>query len=439
MAHFISDEEMEKMAPQQRAPGFISDDEMHEHESKSQERPWYSVTPGGLARGAIDAIPAISTIAGGLMGNVPGAGLGYSGGKEIADTLKNRLLGDAPTSTDPVEQAKRVAGNTLNGATMEMGGQALGSAIGSAAKSLKGVGENFAVRATGATGKQAAEFAPGTGRELLDTGVVGFGNTPADVATKASAQLESKGKDIGKIIDDLTSSGVTGSRNDLVAGLQSKIDELGTDPAQAQVVKQLEGIKANVAAGPEAPTLRQIENTKKGFQGMVNWADPEGSAAKASAADMYKKKSEELIGQSDAEKARRFIEAKRGYGIMAPVAEAAERRAATTSQSPFGGLADLASVGAGGAAGGPVGGAATLLAKKALFPRVNSSVAVGADQASKFLMSRPAFQQLATKSPQAFNSLASNLSEGGSMSKVAQPGQQPVDDDKAKQSFLDGN
>lgn len=129
------------------------------HASK-EERPWYSVSGEGLVRGAIDAIPIVGGIGGGLLGtpvagpvgSVGGAGMGYAGGKELADILKNRLLGDKATSVNPIEQAKRVAGNLTEGATMEMGGQLAGKAISAAGPAIKNTIDDVASAPLGQDG-----------------------------------------------------------------------------------------------------------------------------------------------------------------------------------------------------------------------------------------------------------------------------------------------
>jgi hypothetical protein len=66
---------------------------------------------------------------GGPMGTVAGAGLGYAGAKElikVADTI----AGEGGPKESMAQAGVRQAQNALEGATMELGGQALGKAIG---------------------------------------------------------------------------------------------------------------------------------------------------------------------------------------------------------------------------------------------------------------------------------------------------------------------
>jgi hypothetical protein len=95
-----------------------------------------------VGRGATGAIPAITGAAGGAIGAtaggpvgaVGGAGLGYAGGKEMQGILNHYLFNDEIPDTNPMKQAARVANNTAEGATMEMGGQALAAGAKAVAK-----------------------------------------------------------------------------------------------------------------------------------------------------------------------------------------------------------------------------------------------------------------------------------------------------------------
>lgn len=356
-----------------------------------------------LTRATIDTVlPAGGAIGAGLiatpesagLATVPAAAVGYAGGKQAARLLNHYLLGDDAGAQDLSGLAKQTAGDLGEGATAEVGGQALGAAAPYAGKALSNFAENAALNATGATAAQAQKFAPGTGRALLDNGIVKFGQSQRGVADAAQNALDATGSKIGQIIDELTAKGATGSKADLVAGIQSKIDQLGSDPAQAQVVKQLEGIKADVSAGPDGPSLRQIEDTKRGFQGMVNYANPEGNAAKAAAADVYKNAGENVVSQADPASAGAFGDAKTLYGQLSPVAAAGAKRTAQLNQASPAGLTDMVSYGVGGVPG--------VIAKKAILPRVSSSAAVTADKVSQMLLKSPEMSALSQRSPQAF-------------------------------------
>lgn len=534
---------------------------------------WGKVKSGAreLRDATVDELPLLGGMAGGIlgtpadlvagpMGNVAGAAAGYTGGQ----ALKNAINGYIAPEKAPhglAETAESLGTAPLKGAALEVGGQAVNKAIGAGAglvapyvkpylneagelivggmnrmgKYVGDKAEKLALRATGATGAQASRFAPGTGRALLDNGIVKFGRTPEGVADAASAALDETGTKIGGIVDDIsaknsenlaklqaersrlesliegeeskastgassarppppeppTASGgreidlrakkqmvptlapeeptwetggdglsadlgktfdankstaqlagesegsrlsglldasrppvpppelsvalpsgqgsaeylaalksqledvnyainsTPGNKGDLMAALQRKINELGSDPAQAQVVRQLEAIKESVSNGPQLPTMRQLEDTKAGFQGMVNWANPEGNAAKAAAADVYRQAGESVAKGAGPEAAKSFTDAKALYGQLKPVAAAAERRASTLNQSPPGGLLDVASAGAGAAVAGAPGAVITPVARRVLAPRAASSMASAANSLSQVLQKSP--------------------------------------------------
>ena len=173
------------------------------------------------------------------------------------------------------------------------------------------------------------------------------------------------------------------------------------DPAQSQVVKQLEGIQADIASGKTMPSLAQTETSKRGFQSMVNYANPEGNAAKAAAADVYRTAGETAAQKADPELAQQFMDAKKMYGQLSPVAEAGEKRAFQVQQSPTGGLGDMISYGVGGIPG--------VIAKKLVMPRVNSTAASSAD----FLA------QVLTKTPEVFGKWAPALQQAASRGPVS--------------------
>ena len=358
-------------------------------------------------------LPLAGTIGGGIagegVGSIPLAAAGNVAGTEAASWLNHAIYGDEAPTYNSVNDAKRIAGEGVEGALTEVGGKVIGAVanpvVKSAGKWLGEAAETQAVKATGATGVQARQFAPGTGRALLDNGVVGFGRSQAEIADAADAVLGDQGNVIQKTIDELTNKGAGSNSADLAAGIQAKIDELAGDPAQSTVIKQLEAIKADVEAGKVAPSLAQTEETKRGFQGMVNYANPEGNVAKAAAADVYRQAGEASAQKVDGDLADKFLDAKKLYGQLKPVADASERRALQLQQSPTGGLGDMVAYGVGGVPG--------VVAKKLLYGRIDSSMASVADSLSTML----------TKNPNAFGKwapvLMTRMSTGGQTSLSA--------------------
>lgn len=368
---------------------------------------------GGAVGGAAGLLGAgIPTLGFGAPGGaVVGSGLGYAGG-QAAKNFINSLIAPEKAPQTAGEIAESMAMAPVLGADQELGGQALGAAATAARnapfikpflddagqlvingfnKAGKFVGdkaEKLAVSATGATGKQASQFADGTGRTLLDKGIVKFGRSQSGIAEAASDALDAEGGKIGSIVKGLSDKGAVGSREELVQGLQSKIAELGDNPGEAETVRKLKSILDDVAAGPEAPSLKAMEDTKRSFQSKVNYTDPDAQAAKAAAADLYKTQAEQIATKADPEAGQAFQEAKSMFGQLRPVADAAERRAMTTAQSPTGGLLDYVAYGTAGVPG--------VVAKKLVMPRVNSSLASSANGLAQMLQASPqAFGQFA--------------------------------------------
>jgi hypothetical protein len=396
-----------------------------------------------IARGAIDSLPLAGAIGGGLVAapinfvapgvaSVAGAGLGYAGGKELSDFLKNRLLGDEATSTDPLDQAKRVGGNFVDGTTAEMGGQIAGKALQSAMPAiksgtqfvgdkLKGAAEKFAVNATGATGNQASKFADDAGRKLLDKKLVQFGDTPEKVAQRVGSAKDMAGSNIDEALTAMDAQGVTANNDNVVAALRQEVDILRQDPSQAGVVKKLETILEDIAqTGKARIPISQGEKIKRGFNKAAgNWMDPEASQAGKKAYLSYMDEVERAAQAENPAMASLFKEGKETYGLLSPIEEAASKRAMTQNQSPIGGLGDFAAIGAGGAAGGIPGALAGVVAKKYVAPRVSSSAAVSLDKVSQSLLRSPQMAELYAKNPQIFNSIAQKMEERMS-SRVAE-------------------
>lgn len=407
-------------------------DSLEKEVGGQNEKPWYSLSGSGLVRGAIDALPVVGAVGGGVVGTslgpvgaVGGAGLGYAGGQELADTLRNRLLGDAPTSVKPLDQAKRVTKNVAEGAAMEMGGQALGKAISKSASyvggKLRGAAEKTAVKATGATGLQASKFSDDAGGQLLDRKLVRFGDTPESVAQRVGGAVDDAGSSIDKSLKALDAKGVTANSDNVVATLNQKIAELKQDPSQSGLVKKLQGIVEDIkGTGKVNVPVSAAEKTKRGFRKAAgNWMDPDAGRAGKEAYLSYMDEVERAAQSGDPTLAAKFKDGKETFGLLAPIEEAATRRAHTLNQSPLGGLGDWASIGAGGAAGGPFGAAAGVIGKRMVMPRAASSGAVALDKAAGLLRSIPKFAEIEAKDPVAFKSLVGLLSEKPGLLKAA--------------------
>lgn len=289
------------------------------------------------------------------------------------------------------------------------------------ANKLKATAEDLAVNSTGATSKQASTFADDAGRQLLDRGVVRFGDSQKKIASRAAEAMDAANNQIDSALKNLQAQGVKVDANKIYDAVQSKINKLKGDPSQADIAKLLNNeienvINASDLKGTEVGIL-DAEQTKRGYQRKAgNWADPEKGIAGKEMYQTYRGAVEDAATAADPETAALFKEGKKSYGLMAPIQEAAERRALSASQSQHGGLIDVATSVAGESAGGPVMAVAAPVARRIIGPRIASSLAVTADQAANALRKIPQFAQMETKNPAMFGAAVSRLTSAGDLS-----------------------
>lgn len=265
--------------------------------------------------------------------------------------------------------------------------KAIAAAIGKGGQKLARGAEKLAENATGATAVQAEKFSDNAGRELLDRGLVSWGDTPGKIAKKSESEIAKSTGVLDDSLKKLDASGPSGiRREDIVSDIDKEIAALKSDPSQADVVKKLERIKGDIAAGPEELGFAQAERTKRGYQGKSNYNKPITTQASKKTARIYQKKVEDAAVLRNPEIAKEFTDAKKSYGLLAPVLEASTRRAEQLKQSPIGGLLDTASVVGGIASGNPEEGIGLALARRFGAPRLGSTGAKSLDTASKGLL-----------------------------------------------------
>ncbi len=339
-----------------------------------------SFVPGvGLAEGA-----GLLKTAGSAALQGAAFGVGGSEGENIGQIARDAAVGAGAGAVGGA------AGFGL-GKALAKGAELGGNFINRAADPLAAKAESLAVKATGATGRQSAQFSDDAGRELLDRGLVKFGDTPANIASRVEGASDSAGRAIGDSLEQLESKGVGVDLGRIKKGIQDKIAELSETPGNEKIVRQLQGELDNlVERGESSLPISKAEIAKRNFQGQTNYASPEAEKkASGQVASLFKNEVERAALDADPALASKFTEGKKTFGLLAPIQEAAEKRAATLRQSPFGGLGDFAAVGSGGAAGGPIGAAAGLIGKKVVAPRLASSMAVTADTLSKIASQAP--------------------------------------------------
>ncbi len=155
---------------------------------------------GGLTAGGLLGTPA------GPLGTVGGAGLGYGAGKGIADLIEGK-----PSPQTVGGALLGGARDVATGATMEMGGQVAGKAIGGAISGIGKVGKAVIGRVTGAGPGAAEEAVRGskaftdamrgkvTGEEIVDSAKEALGTLKASRASAYQAKLAEIGKIKGEI------------------------------------------------------------------------------------------------------------------------------------------------------------------------------------------------------------------------------------------------
>jgi hypothetical protein len=180
----------------------------------------------GAVKSTVDALPMIGGVVGGILGtpadvivgplgNAAGAGIGGYLGTAAKNLINSKFYPeDAPKTmtevlTQPVvggiEQGLAQGAGDAAAPLIVKGTQAAAKPVASA---LRKFAAKKAVTATGATGVQAMKFSDKAGGELLDQGIVSFGNSQGKVAEKATKALEKSGEEIGKVITHLDSKGV---------------------------------------------------------------------------------------------------------------------------------------------------------------------------------------------------------------------------------------
>lgn len=368
---------------------------------ESEDHPYVS----GAADLAGSAASPINAIAKGMTAAKAGLtlgainGLGNSDAEDLGGMAKDAALGSA-------------IGGTL-GKTLDVASPFISKKLNQLSGKLGSAAEGLAVNATGATGKQASEFADDAGRQLLDRNLVRFGDKPANIANRLESELNTSHEIIDNTLKELDARGVKASADNVVKELEAKIASMKNDPSQASIAKKLQNIVLDITeSGNSEVPISLAEQTKRGFNKAAgNWMDPEAGAAGKAAYQGYRNEVENAAEKAAPELAQQFTAAKETYGLLAPIKEAAERRAFTTNQSPWGGLGDLATAATASTMGGPMTAVPAVVAKKLLFPRMTSSAAVTLDGISKMLLQSPTMKDLATKNPQAFEGIVTKLSE----------------------------
>ena len=358
------------------------DDERKQNRSAEDANPKTAL----LAKLAGSALPAMATAGSSTLAEAPVATAAIMGGAQGAGES------NADLTKGQVGQAALDTGKgALTGAAIAK----LITLFPALGKYLGGKAENMAEKATGATRVQAQKFQPGTGRELLDRDIVTFGSSPSGVAEKAQEGLKVAGGNIDAAIAGMDKGGQIIDKEAVIKDLEGKISSMASDPSKAPIITKIMGYiddirntpsnVESVAGDVEGFTPSLAENTKRGYQSLANYNDPEKTQAIKAAADVFKTQVEGAAEKASPEIAEQFARGKKDWGLLAPVEEAASNRAEQLKQSPLGGFLDTTAAAAGAVAKGGLAAVPAAVARRTLAPRLASSLAVTGDVASKVL------------------------------------------------------
>ena len=311
--------------------------------------------------------------------------------------------------TSDAEDIPEIAADTVKGAAI---GATLGKTLDVAApyiaKGANKIGNSFtnkaeqlAENATGATRVQAEKFKDGTGRFLLDKKIVQFGDDAEKIAERAGSEIGQAEKNIDGALKAFDKKGVQIQTQSIIDDLTAQANSLKKDPSQADIVRKIESIVDDIkATGSDYVSPSMAEKIKRGFnRGAKNWLNPEQGQASKVAYRAYRDAVEDAAKNADSEIYSQFFEGKKTFGTLAPVVDAAEKRALQLNQSPLGGFADAVTAGV-STAGGPATTVGIPVARRLLSPRLSSSAAVALDKTGKALKNispspAPAAQQTA--------------------------------------------
>ena len=370
--------------------GFMENYKKHRDESRKNYKSAEEANPGTYLTGQFAGGAAPALLSGGTsIGALAAQGALQGFGSSNADLTEGDYQGAIRDAT--------IGGSigAIGEGVGRLGGKLIskipvGKAVDALSGKLGNVAENLAVKATGATGRQAEQFAPNAGRELLDRGIVRFGRTAEDVAERAASASKEAGKAIGSALEDLDARGVKASIENVTNAIEGKIKELAEVPGNDTIIRQLNRELDNLyERGASELPVSIGEKAKRAFQSQTNYASPEAEKkASAQLASAFKDEVESAAMKADPSIANKFIEDKKVYGLLKPIQEAAEKRASQLNQSPFGGLGDFAAGAAGSLGGGP-GIAATVGARRLLAPRLASSGAIIADNLADVVAKTP--------------------------------------------------
>lgn len=369
----------------------LRDENRADNAQAQKDNPWsYGIgqvlggLPSAIATGGATSTPAMLATGAGMGA---ATGLGLSESDNASGMAKDTGIG----------AGFGLAGASLAKLVSKFGPDAIAKVAPKLAKRLGLRAESLAENAVGATASQAEKMQPGTGRFLLDNDIVNAGSSQRNIADNAARMMGKATGEIDEVMATLDKSGRGIDPQKILNKIDDKIAELVQDPSQASVVRQLNGYKEDIinawSQGEGGNILPSAaEKTKRGYQSIARkaYGDPDRQLATKATGSIYRQSVEDAAEELSPDLAAKFNTAKETYGMLSPVEEAAERRALVVNQSPIGGPGDMM-MAAGGviASGGNPLGALAPVARRVVPPRIASTLAVGADKASRGMSALP--------------------------------------------------
>jgi len=336
---------------------------------------------GGAIRGAKGAT--------GLAKSAAGMGAAYGAGSDTSDTGKGMAI------------------STGMGAALGQAGSVVSPKVARyLGNKLKARGAKQAMGATGMSGREIQRAGTDTGGELIERGVVKFGDRAEGIGLRAEKEIARASDEMTDALDELhrafpqnPESGV--SKALLQKRLDSKVAALSEDvanPLRARQVKKMGDRLVDQMPEGGVPAT-SVEKWKTDYGKATSRWNPEDRSLDAKK-QMYlvlKDLVEEKAQKLNPEMASKFQAGKKSVEAMMPVAKAGSRAEAKgLARDPIG-FKDIASGGIGGgfgsAIGGPVGGVigagAGIASRRLIEPRLRSMGAVSLYNIGKMLSKAP--------------------------------------------------
>lgn len=221
-------------------------------------------TVGGYVRGALDALPYATAAAGALIAapanivapgvaSVGAGGLGYAGGKELADILKNRILGDQAQSANPVDETKRVGKNFAIGSAQEMGGQSLNKVAELAAGTKAG---QYVLDKTGKVASKIASSLSGVPEKELTT----YAKNAGEI-NSISKTHDNDPQEMADAFRQKTNADIQATKKDLNNQISQTLEQRSGQSVDAQpIINELNAAKGKINSKLRPEEIDQVDD-----------------------------------------------------------------------------------------------------------------------------------------------------------------------------------